>query len=362
MNLLLRCVSFFVFLICVICVQSQTVADSLDATQEKITKAKAYIALKNYSSAIYELEQIRRQTKDETIRNLVNSMLMNCYLEQRDYRRAQKLLEDAFGEKDKPNALQNYFSIAAQALKGIRTQIERYKTLGLSFNDKNLPNEAVSDIEKLRELSELIIQQAKSTITQENSSLLLALIEESSKVRSTLAKDEYDARYWKDIAEDLRQDMTKSTKIADAAEEIAPSYTNKTPTENLYKESQSTFSTEKDTNKTENKNFRSRFVSSFQPEDDFSPLQVGSLIEYVTKKINPIYPSQAKALKISGIVKVEILIDEKGRVISIEKVSGPELLQQAAIEAVKKWEFKPFMKNGSFVKARGFVSFNFSAE
>ncbi len=363
MSLTLRCIGFFVFLISVVCVQSQTLADfSLtDAIREKITKVKAYIALKNYAAAIYELEQIRHQTKDETIRNLVNSMLMTCYLEQRDYRRAQKLLEDIFNEKDKSNALQNYFSIAAQALKGIRTQIERYKALGLSFNDKKLPDEAIKDIEKLRELSELIIQQSRSAITQENSSILLALIEESSKIRSALAKDEYDSKYWKDIAEDLRQDMTISAKIVDAVtEETASSYINKTPSStNQTETSQAQITTEN--SKTENESFRNRFISSFQSEkDDDTPLQIGSLIEYATKKTTPIYSPQAKIFRVSGIVRVEILIDENGKVLSVEKVSGPAVLQPSAIEAVKKWEFKPFMKNGKPVKAKGFVNFYFS--
>jgi TonB family protein len=368
MGLILRCVGFFVFLISVVFVQSQTFADSnpTDAIREKVTKAKAYIALKNYVLAIYELEQIRHQTKDETIHNLVNSMLMNCYLEQRDYRRAQKLLEDVFNEKDKSNALQNYFSIAAQALKGIRTQVERYKALGLSFNDKRLPDEAIKDIEKLRELSELIIQQSKSAITQENSSILLALIEESSKIRSALAKDEYDSKYWKDIAEDLRQDMTISTKIVDAAtEETTSSYVNKTPSvptaTNQTETSQTQITTENF--KTENKGFRNRLISSFQSqEDDDTPLQIGSLIEYATKKTTPIYPPQAKIFRASGIVRVEILIDESGKVLSVEKVSGPAVLQPSAIEAVKKWEFKPFMKNGKPVKAKGFVNFNFNLQ
>jgi TonB family protein len=357
--MILRFIGLFVFLIFVVCVQSQTSmnANPSNDVQEKILKVKAYVVLKNYSAAIYELEQLRRQTKDETVRNFANSMLMTCYIEQRDYRRAQKLLEESFDEKGKPNGLQGYFLTAAQLLKGIRTQADRYKTLGLFFNDKKLPDDAVNEIEKLRELSELVIQQSKSIMTQENSSILLALIEESSKIRSLLAKDEYDARYWKDIAEDLRQDITKSAKLIDAATDdglIAASRDAKELTKN-----EDTLESEKKSNKTEDFT-KNRFTSLFRNEGDLL-LQVGSLIEYATKKTTPNYPAQAKISRISGTVRVDILVDENGKVISIEQVSGPKLLQSAAVEAVKNWEFKPFLKNGKPVKVRGFVIFNFSS-
>ena len=53
-------------------------------------------------------------------------------------------------------------------------------------------------------------------------------------------------------------------------------------------------------------------------------------------------------------------VDERGEVASVRKVSGPVMLQDAAKEAIKKWKFKPFVRDGQPVKANGFVSFSFS--
>ena len=62
----------------------------------------------------------------------------------------------------------------------------------------------------------------------------------------------------------------------------------------------------------------------------------------------------------TGVVKVEVMVDENGQVSEVQKIEGPVLLQSAAKDAVKKWRFKPFVKDGQPVKATGFINFNFS--
>jgi protein TonB len=84
------------------------------------------------------------------------------------------------------------------------------------------------------------------------------------------------------------------------------------------------------------------------------------LVEYATQKVNPIYPPQAKTLRMTGMVKVEVMVDEQGQVSAVQNLSGPSLLQRAATDALKKWRFKPFTKDGQPVKATGFVNFNFN--
>ncbi len=65
-------------------------------------------------------------------------------------------------------------------------------------------------------------------------------------------------------------------------------------------------------------------------------------------------------MRATGIVKVEVTVNESGDVADIHTASGPTLLQAAAKDAVRKWKFKPFVRDGQPVKANGFVSFNFS--
>ncbi|MEO6335121.1 MAG: hypothetical protein ABIO91_09070, partial [Pyrinomonadaceae bacterium] len=53
-----------------------------DVMRERISKAKAFIAVRNYNAAIYELENIRRESSDTSVNAVTNVLLMNTYLEQ----------------------------------------------------------------------------------------------------------------------------------------------------------------------------------------------------------------------------------------------------------------------------------------
>ena len=134
-----------------------------DVMRDRIAKAKAFIAVRNYNAAIYELENIRRESADQAVQAVVNVLLMNSYLEQGDYTRAQNFVKQFFNEQKttKPNALAAYSAVAGQVVKGARGRADRYKALGLSVSDRMLPLEALNDLEKMRETLELVIAEAK---------------------------------------------------------------------------------------------------------------------------------------------------------------------------------------------------------
>lgn len=102
--------------------------------------------------------------------------------------------------------------------------------------------------------------------------------------------------------------------------------------------------------------------SPLKPEvkKDVSPLDVGPLIAYATKQPPPVYPSAARSIRVSGVVRVDLTVDENGEVADVQKSSGPALLQAAAKDAIRKWKFRPFVRDGQPVRAVGFVSFNFA--
>ena len=54
-----------------------------------------------------------------------------------------------------------------------------------------------------------------------------------------------------------------------------------------------------------------------------------------------IYPQRALATRISGVVKLSVLIDKNGEVHKVRLVSGHPLLVGAASEAVRKWRYRP---------------------
>jgi TonB family protein len=56
----------------------------------------------------------------------------------------------------------------------------------------------------------------------------------------------------------------------------------------------------------------------------------------------PVYPEAALRARVEGSVKVHVTIDENGGVSKAEAVAGPELLREAAVEAVRGWQFSAF--------------------
>jgi protein TonB len=90
------------------------------------------------------------------------------------------------------------------------------------------------------------------------------------------------------------------------------------------------------------------------------PVSVGSLLAYADKQSPAVYPPAARAMRASGLVKLEVTIDEEGNVEEVTNASGPILLQGSAKDAIRKWKFRPVVVDGQAVKATGFVNFNFS--
>lgn len=411
---------------------------SADVMRERIAKARAYIVVKNFSAAIYELDNIKRESADPTVHGVANVLLMNSYLEQTDYKRAINFLNDLSKDlkANKPNAAANYFAVASQVIKNSKSQLERYRALGFNISDPNLPAPALADADRMREILEVVVNQSKELgKTAKDMDNTMALIEGATNARSNFAKDEYDANRWKTEVTDAREQLTnsRSTVINAVTVPQGPENTvasNTIPPINPSKTEQSAILLpvskespviEEKSLQPEVKNSEAEIVAKTQPilkpvetqKDELKktgqttdsepteelkrnrviigsaakpeitkeeekpkvaenieiknvpakitgPMDVGSLVVYATRKTTPVYPSVARSMRMSGIVKVEVVIDEDGRVAEVQTIDGPVLLQTAAQDAIRKWRFKPFLKDGEPVKAAGYVSFNFN--
>lgn len=64
----------------------------------------------------------------------------------------------------------------------------------------------------------------------------------------------------------------------------------------------------------------------------------------------PVYPSAARAMHLSGVVTIKIHVAKNGMVSRAEVVSGHPLLNGAALEAVKRWRYQPFKLNGEAIE------------
>jgi TonB family protein len=85
----------------------------------------------------------------------------------------------------------------------------------------------------------------------------------------------------------------------------------------------------------------------------------GVVMGSAIKKVDPVYPSTARSAGQSGAVKVEVSINERGDVISARALSGPALLQGAAISAARAWKFKASTLGGVPVTTTTTIVFNF---
>lgn len=83
--------------------------------------------------------------------------------------------------------------------------------------------------------------------------------------------------------------------------------------------------------------------STGREKGDNSPLLRPELIY----QVEPVYPERARRAGIEGIVMMRVRTDIKGNVISVEVVrSDSTFLNQAAIDAVEQWKYKPMYRNG----------------
>ena len=90
------------------------------------------------------------------------------------------------------------------------------------------------------------------------------------------------------------------------------------------------------------------------------PVAVGSLATKAKQKVSPNYPAIAKAARVTGVVTVYLIVNEKGEVETVQKLEGPPQLQQAAAEAARRWRFNPTVIDGQPVRVTGYLSFNFA--
>jgi protein TonB len=85
-------------------------------------------------------------------------------------------------------------------------------------------------------------------------------------------------------------------------------------------------------------------------------VMAGSIIQ----KTQPIYPPIAKAAHVSGTVVLHAIISKTGQIVNLQVISGPQMLQSAALDAVKQWRYKPYLLNGEPTEVDTTVQVNFS--
>jgi len=98
-----------------------------------------------------------------------------------------------------------------------------------------------------------------------------------------------------------------------------------------------------------------------KPQRD--PIRVGGNVQEskLIARVEPVYPAEAQAARISGVVILQATINEKGEVWDVKVLRGHPLLDQAAADAVKQWRYSPTRLNGEPVPVIATVTVTFDA-
>jgi TonB family protein len=96
-------------------------------------------------------------------------------------------------------------------------------------------------------------------------------------------------------------------------------------------------------------------VSAAPPPPEGGKIEQPRLIS----SVSPAYPPFAKSLRLQGDVTLDTLIDTSGRVTTMKLVSGPVLLQQAAMDALRQWKYEPARLNSQPVPMHLSVTIRF---
>jgi protein TonB len=109
----------------------------------------------------------------------------------------------------------------------------------------------------------------------------------------------------------------------------------------------------------------SMFGSGNAPKVQAAPpkkinISAGVMAGQVLSQPKPQYPPIAKAARIQGTVVLQATISKSGTIENLKVVSGPAMLQQAALEAVKQWRYRPYLLNNEPVEVETTVNVVFT--
>ena len=79
-------------------------------------------------------------------------------------------------------------------------------------------------------------------------------------------------------------------------------------------------------------------------------------------KVLPTYSPMALAMRASGRVELQATISRSGTIENLRVASGPPVLQQSAIDAVKQWRYRPYLLNGDPVEVETTIDVDFKLD
>jgi TonB family protein len=79
----------------------------------------------------------------------------------------------------------------------------------------------------------------------------------------------------------------------------------------------------------------------------------------VTHRVDPDYPEAARPENLQGVIVLDVVVGQDGSVLDVHALNGPEVLAQAAMDALRWWRFKPYRVDGQPVVVETTVAVEF---
>ncbi len=91
------------------------------------------------------------------------------------------------------------------------------------------------------------------------------------------------------------------------------------------------------------------------------PISQGTSGGVLLQKVQPVYPAEARRLHMAGSVVIDAVVNVEGQVDDLKLVSGDPLLSAAAMDAVRKWRYSPYLLNGKPIPRQTRITISFIA-
>lgn len=87
----------------------------------------------------------------------------------------------------------------------------------------------------------------------------------------------------------------------------------------------------------------SPLASSEKPAAQVAPDVMERLLVH---RVEPVYPPEARRQGLQGVIALNVVVGRDGSVIRLRPLNGPDMLAQAAMDALRWWKFQPYRING----------------
>jgi len=95
------------------------------------------------------------------------------------------------------------------------------------------------------------------------------------------------------------------------------------------------------------------------PQPAIRKMSEGVMLGALVYRVDPLYPEIARAMHLSGTVRLRAIIGTDGSVRNLEVLSGNPILARAAVAAVRQWRYRPTRLNGGAVEVETLVTVKF---